>query len=269
MRLSRADKAVVQIVADLGNSRLKWGRVAATGVLDETVALPLDDSEAWAQTWSRWQLDALPSVWSISTVNPPVAQRLGDFLSERRVDGVSWYGSARDVPVLHRLEQPETAGADRALAALAATDRLPSGRAGLVVSCGTAITVERITADGVWDGGVIAPGLGLSARALHLLTAQLPLIEPCTVPVAWGRSTRPALEAGLFWGVVGAVREILARQVDDRLIDPWTIWTGGDASLVAPAVGGPEVAIIPDLVLLGLIRASSPPRRLDREQEGG
>ena len=43
--------------------------------------------------------------------------------------------------------------------------------------CGTAITVERITAEGVWQGGAIAPGLGQTARALHLMTAQLPFIE--------------------------------------------------------------------------------------------
>ena len=124
---------------------------------------------------------------------------------------------------------------------------------GLVVSCGTAVTVERIAADGVWQGGAIAPGLGLSARALHLLTAQCPWSTPATAPPAWGRSTRPALEAGIFWGVVGR---------DPRAADP----PGGrphppplarlDREATPPASprrsAGPSVQVVPDLVLEGL-----------------
>ena len=95
--------------------------------------------------------------------------------------------------------------------------------------CGTAITVERITADGVWQGGAIAPGLGQTARALNLMTAQLPFIELSQTPPAWGRGTVDSLKAGIFWGIVGAVRELLARQEADLGRDPWVVWTGGDA----------------------------------------
>ena len=156
------------------------------------------------------------------------------------------------MPVRHDLEGPETAGADRALAVSAAVRLMPQGRPGLVVSCGTAITVERITADGIWQGGAIAAGLGLAARALHLLTAQLPLVELDRAPPAWGSSTRPAVEAGVYWGAVGAVRELLARQAGDLLEDPWVIWTGGDAALLAGPIAGKDARIEPDLVLLGL-----------------
>jgi type III pantothenate kinase len=129
---------------------------------------------------------------------------------------------------------------------------MPAGRPGLVVMCGTAITVERITAEGVWEGGAIAPGLGLTARALHLMTAQLPMIRLTQAPPAWGRGTMASLEAGVFWGIVGAVRELLARQKDDIDGDPWVIWTGGDAALLAPHVTGPASRVETDLILLGL-----------------
>lgn len=247
---------MLRIVADLGNSRLKWGRVDRTGEVAESTALPNDEPAAWDAVWSRWRLGDEPSEWAITTVNPPLAEQLAAFLAERAVGKTTWYRSAADVPTRHLLEAPETAGADRALAVGAAVARHPAGRPGLVVSCGTAITVERIGSDGVWQGGAIAPGLTLASKALHLLTAQLPLIVPCEVPAPWGRSTRPALEAGLFWGVVGSIRELLTRQAVGLTPRPWLVWTGGDASILAPTIEWEDVQVVPDLVLDGLAQVA-------------
>jgi type III pantothenate kinase len=250
---------VLRIVADLGNSRLKWGRVGAGDRLDQAIALPLDDVDAWAEAWERWNpAGSEPSAWAIASVNPPLAERLDAFLKEHGPTGTTWYRSAAQVPIRHALERAETAGADRALAVVAALAMHPAGRPGLVVSCGTAITIERVAADGTWQGGAIAPGLGLSARALHLLTAQLPLIHPPAAPPAWGSSTRPAIEAGLLWGAVGAVRELLARQSVGLGPDPWLVWTGGDAALLSPWIGWKDVRVVPDLVLDGLVRVAFP-----------
>ncbi len=127
----------------------------------------------------------------------------------------------------------------------------------LIVSCGTAITVERISKQGIWQGGAIAPGLAMAASALHSQTAMLPLVEPSGPLAAWGASTIPALEAGVFWGTVGAVRELLERQKADLGSDPWVIWTGGNAALLAGPIAGSDARIEPDLVLLGLCRAAS------------
>ena len=134
-------------------------------------------------------------------------------------------------------------------------DRRSGGQPGLVVSCGTAITIERITASGVWQGGVIAPGLFLNARALHMFTAQLPLVRPDRSAPSWGRGTIASLEAGVFWGTVESLRELLARQTFDRGASPWIVWTGGDAERLASVVCGADALIIPDLVLLGLATA--------------
>ncbi|MDR3639640.1 MAG: type III pantothenate kinase [Isosphaeraceae bacterium] len=243
---------MVTIVADLGNSRLKWGRLDRDGSLRDVIAVAVDDPARWAAVWEAWQLGSLPSRWSVSSVNPPLAERLAAFLAERGVASVHWFRSAADVPVRHDLEAPETAGADRAFAVLGALAVRNAGGPGIVVSCGTAVTVERIAASGVWLGGAIAAGLGLTARALHMLTAQLPLVEPGATPAAWGRSTRPALEAGVYWGVVGAIRELVSRQAAGVEPSPWRVWTGGDAARLAPAVDGEDASVVPDLVLHGL-----------------
>jgi type III pantothenate kinase len=247
---------VLRVVADLGNTRLKWGLVDESGRLTESIALPLDEPAAWAAAWQNWNDSGVaPSLWAISSVNPPLANPLRCFLEELGNATGRWFRSAADVDVDHELVEPETAGADRAFAVAAAISLAPAGRPGLVISCGTAITVERISRRGIWEGGAIAPGLGVTARALHHHTAQLPLVELPQAPPHWGASTRPALEAGIFWGTVGAVRELVARQTADLGKERWVMWTGGDAALLAGAVDGPLARIEPDLVLIGLCGA--------------
>ena len=154
---------MLRIVADLGNSRLKWARLDEEGRLTPSSALPPDDPLAWDALWDDWHRDQRqPSRWAIASVNPPVAQHLAAFLQGRHVRQATWYQTAADVPIDMDVEGADTGGADRALAVLAALAHMPPGQPGLVVSCGTAITIERVTARGVWQGGVIAPGLFLA-----------------------------------------------------------------------------------------------------------
>jgi type III pantothenate kinase len=244
---------MLRVVADLGNTRLKWGRLDTAGRLAETIALPLDDPSAWSAAWTGWR-SAHPGQpwWGVSTVNPPVADRLEAFLRDAGIDRVDWIRSAAEVPLAMDVEGADSGGSDRALAVLGATRIMPPGWPGLVVMCGTAITVERITAEGVWQGGAIAPGLGQTARALNLMTAQLPFIELSRPPAPWGRGTVDSLKAGIFWGIVGAVREILGRQEVDLGADPWIVWTGGDATLLAPQVCGSGARVEPNLILEAL-----------------
>lgn len=242
-------------VADLGNSRLKWGRIGPDGRIAESVALPIGDPAAWSRQLDSWEAVDGPADWAIASVNPSVADRLGRLLADR-ARSIRWYRSAADVPIRHALNHADRAGADRALAVARAIDLAPSNQPGRVISCGTAITVERIDAEGVWQGGAITAGMGLLSRALNSGTAQLPGIDAAFIdgepPPAWGNSTIPAIRAGVFWGVVGAVRELLG----PRTADGWRIWTGGNAPILAPQVDGPDAWIVPDLVLQGLAGAA-------------
>jgi type III pantothenate kinase len=244
---------VLRVFADLGNSRLKWGRLRADGSL-EVVSLPLDDPAAWQAAWTGWNSSGSPSTWAVSTVNPPVAARLGRFLDAQPGVAARWFRSAADVPVPHELENPHTAGTDRAFAVLGAVAGHPGGGPGIVISCGSAITVERISAGGVWQGGAIAPGLRLAAEALHGLSTQLPLVHPDDPPAAWGRSTVPALEAGVFWATVGAIRAVVDGQARGLSPRPWVVWSGGDAErLMGPTdLDLSDARLAPSLVLEGL-----------------
>ena len=251
-----------RFVADLGNSRLKWARVDESGRLIDHVALPLE-MPAWENAWSESPvLSRQASSWAISSVNPPLAAALSAFLTARSVDRQTWFLAASEVPVAKDVEGAETGGADRALAVLAATRLMEKDRPGLVILCGTAITVERVTAQGVWQGGAIAPGLDTAARALHLRAAQIPLIDTRALsldhsPPTWGRGTVSSLAAGVFWGTVGTVRELISRQEPDLGGAPWVVWAGGDAALIANHVLGESARVIPELVLVGLVHVIS------------
>jgi type III pantothenate kinase len=257
---------MVRILADLGNSRLKLGRLDDDGALVETVALPLDNAEAWSALAIRWSEGSVRQAqWAVSSVNPPVAEQLRAFFEARGIDRVRWLLSATEIPVRHALVRPEFAGVDRALAVMAATELKPPRQPGVVLLCGTALVVERINADGVWEGGAIAPGVSVMAAALHLRTAMLPLIEVREAPPPWAPSTIAAMEAGLFWGMVGMARELIARQAEEFGVAPHVIWTGGDANMLAPWVTGPESRIEADLVLTGMAQLA---RRTDLWADG-
>jgi type III pantothenate kinase len=237
------------LVIDIGNSRLKAGRVVG-GRLGETRSVGLGEEE-WGAALR--DLDRGGRV-AVATVNPAVAARVGDWLGDR---DVAWFRAAADVPVATRISNPERAGADRALAVLAAREGIAGP--GLVVCCGTAVTVERIGADGVWEGGAIGPGPALIARAMNLGTAQLPMVEISAAdkPPAWGNSTEPAVAAGVFWGAVGVARELLDRQRRELADEVEVVWTGGAAQPLARQIE-PGARIVPDLVLKGLVRAAFP-----------
>ena len=243
------------VVADLGNSRMKWGTLGADGSLDGLPPLLVIGGESWLET-VRASEPKPGDYWAIASVNPPAAEALGALLARLGVVSVSWYRSARDVPFTPDEPPPRGAGADRALAAIAARSLVPRGEAALLISCGTAITLERIDASGRWEGGAIAAGLGMVARALNAQTAQLPRVDLLDVPPPWGDSTASALAAGIYWGVVGSVRELIRAQDLPDASSRMRIWTGGDAPLLAPEIDGPSPRIIPELVLRGLALAA-------------
>jgi type III pantothenate kinase len=103
-------------------------------------------------------------------------------------------------------------GIDRLLDAVAANRLRHPAAPAVVVDVGTAITVDLVAADGSFQGGAILPGIAMSARALHAFTDLLPLVdvrELSSPPPPLGTSTVAALQSGLFWGAVGAIRQLL------------------------------------------------------------
>lgn len=117
---------------------------------------------------------------------------------------------------------PRTLGTDRIAAAVGAWSLYP-GRELLVIDAGTAITYDRVTADGHFLGGNIAPGIGMRLRALHAFTARLPQISTRGELPEWGTTTDTAMRAGAYYGVVGEITHYKSLLPDGALV----ILTGG------------------------------------------
>jgi type III pantothenate kinase len=131
----------------------------------------------------------------------------------------------------------------------------PQGAAVVIVDAGTATTVDLLSAEGAFEGGSILPGIELGARALHQYTALLPLIDvPALLAESvapLGRNTREALGSGLWFGQIGAIRELI--YLFERSVEgPIQIYvTGGNGSRLAPALRS-DARFEPDLALRGL-----------------
>ena len=151
-------------------------------------------------------------------------------------------------------KDPKEVGADRIADAMGAIKLYPD-RNLIVVDFGTATTVCAITKEREFLGGNIIPGVRLAMDALESKTAQLPTVEIATMTSAIGRTTVESIQSGLYWSAVGTVRELATRITKEAFNGdaPLVIGTGGFASLFTDE--GLFDAIVPDLILTGLLEA--------------
>lgn len=254
------------IAVDIGNARIKLG-VFAPGANGHALPRPrqtlaLAGRRPDSSTIFAWladaAIDAEPLAWWIGSVNRPAATGLVDWIRQHRPDDSIRLLASGDLAIEVQLERPDMVGVDRLIDALAANQLRAPGRAAIVVDVGTAITVDLITNDGLFRGGAILPGIGMAARAMHTFTDLLPLIdmaELASPPPAVGTSTVPAMQSGLFWGAVGAIRELVARMADptDRT-EPQIFLTGGAGPAVVELLG-PSASHVPHLTLGGIALA--------------
>ena len=155
-----------------------------------------------------------------------------------------------------RYRNPLEVGADRIAGAIAGAQRRPN-RNLIVVDCGTATTFDVVTAGADYLGGVILPGMGVSAETLASRTARLPSVEITRPDSVLGRSTVESIQSGLYHGHTGAIRHIAAELAREAFGGerPHIIGTGGFARMLEGEHLFDE--IVPELVLLGLRHAEA------------
>lgn len=189
----------------------------------------------------------------LSSVVPPLTQAVDEMISRRfghqalRVDSEN-----AGLPI--RYENPAEVGADRLVNAVAAREQYGvSTRPLIVVDFGTATTFDAVSGGGEYLGGVICPGVEISAEALFLHAARLPKVDVLKPGELIGRTTVGAMQSGLFYGYVAMVEGIVGRVRNELAADGQAVCvaTGGLASAITC-----ETDVIdhvdPDLTLTGL-----------------
>lgn len=169
----------------------------------------------------------------ISCVVPPMLNPLEDLCEKfcRTKPYIVGPGIRTGMPIQY--DNPREVGADRIVNAVAAYEKKRSSL--IVVDFGTATTFDYISAQGEYQGGAIAPGLGISAEALFEKASKLPRVEISRPPHVVAKTTVNSMQAGLFYGYVGLVDGIVDRMKSESRESPWVLATGGLAELIAPA----------------------------------
>ncbi|MCE5268790.1 MAG: type III pantothenate kinase [Planctomycetaceae bacterium] len=261
------------VAVDVGNARIKLGlfdRDDAAAIPEPLGVLPLlGDAPAleqivpWLAATSKHPArEQACRRWIIASVNRPATSRLIEWLRDHRPADRITLLACGDLPLEVRLSRPDMVGIDRLVDAVAVNRLRRPGSAAVIVDVGTAITIDLVSPDGAFLGGAILPGLGMAARALHEFTDLLPLVNVCDLtspPPAIGTATVPAIESGLFWGTVGAIRELIERMHQGAISQPSppadVFLTGGAGAAVAELLG-PDARYVPHLTLAGIALAA-------------
>ncbi len=259
-----SDPAPFPLVAsDIGNNRIKLGLFEAdcgNQLPEPSCTFGMVNEQPDLVRIAAWLSEAVPggTAWWIGSVNRPTTTRLIDWLRAARPEDRITLLAAGDLPLAVALKRPDMVGIDRLLDAVAANHLRGPDRPAVIVDLGSAITVDLVSHEGAFLGGVIMPGIGMSARALHEFTDLLPLLEMVeltTPPPALGKATLPAMRSGLFWGAVGGIRqliELLSREVSGK---PEVFLTGGAGPAVAELLGE-RTRHVPHLTLAGIALAA-------------
>lgn len=235
------------LLVDAGNTRVKWALAAVDAAPGEWIA---HGAVAHAD------LASLPAAWRDHAFDRAIVANvagleMGDALAALLpVAPTPFVARPALAGLNNRYRDPARLGADRFAAAIGARALAP-GKALVVATCGTATTVDAVTAEGDFAGGMILPGLNLMLDALARNTAQLPRVSlDAAPPPAFADNTMDAILAGCIAAQAGAIERACA-----ALPAELCIVSGGAAGRIAPALGVPHW-MLDNIVLVGLHAAA-------------
>ncbi len=188
----------------------------------------------------------------VSSVKPVWTEFIRKMAQDNLGEDIHVIGDDIPLPMSAWVDEPEKVGTDRLVAAAAAYAVVEG--AVVVADLGTAVTIDLVDANGVFQGGVICPGFDISAQALKDNTAKLPKITVHRPATPYGKNTADAINCGLYYSIIGALEEIVRRYAEELGRWPQTIITGAAAETIkddCPFVDN----YVPNLVTKGIVLA--------------
>ena len=240
------------LLIDAGNTRVKWALAQDGAALGAWHASGVVTHAELNHLPAAWQHQPVRRVIVANVAGPKLRDQLQLMLpSSVPPQAVTWFASgARLGTMRNNYRNPQQLGCDRFAAAYGAR-ALEPGKALVVATCGTATTIDALSADGAFVGGMILPGLGLMAAALARNTAQLPQVRPgAAPPPAFADNTEDAIMAGCLAAQAGAIeRACKLHGAADCIV------SGGAAAHIAPLLLVPH-RMVDNIVLTGLHAAA-------------
>lgn len=244
------------LLVDAGNTRLKWNIMSPdTGELcNSTQSYQWPEIKAPAFFNEKWRHNAdITGVMVSNVVGPKFAKALKDWVLANWLITAEFVVTTKSVfGVTCGYTNPSQLGVDRWVSMLAAKALLPNG-AVCVIDCGTAVTIDTISAQGKHMGGLIAPGLDIMRDGLIKNIKGMSAHSMKPKVSLFGKDTQSGVDSGSVYAVVATIDRIadeIRKRIPSRVK---FILTGGTASLIKPLLRG-KYQHEPDLVLLGLGR---------------
>jgi type III pantothenate kinase len=237
------------LLVDAGNTRIKWAVAApGAGLGDWELADAAPHAELAAMA-GAWRAAGVKRALVANVAGAAVRERIAQALPEG-ID-VEWFAATLERAGLRNgYRNPGQLGCDRFAAAIGARALAP-GQDLVVATCGTATTVDAVSREGVFIGGMILPGLGLMASSLARNTAQLPQVAPgAAPPPVFGDNTDDAIVSGILSAQAGAIERACAAHGATACIV-----SGGAAPYLAPALKLGH-RVVDNIVLVGLHAAA-------------
>jgi type III pantothenate kinase len=243
------------LVVDVGNSRMKWALYDPRGWLVQG-ALPNADIGTLALR--DWQNLPRPvRAVGVNVAGEAARVRVEGQLTRWRLPMEWMHGTPAAAGVVNGYARPEQLGPDRWASLVAARRRalMLDGPppACVVINAGTAVTIDALDADGVFQGGLILPGIRLMTQALADNTAALKV--PAGTFAHFPTNTSDAIYSGAVQAVCGAA-ELLRLKIGHEGRPVHCFLAGGTAQQVGPYLSGP-VEVVDNLVLEGVLLLAS------------
>jgi len=249
------------IAIDIGNTNITIGLFLQGGeqfIKSFPGQAQLELTECLKSTWDKIPLaksskhKKRDGVIVVSSVNPPWTKIIQNIVEQTLNEKILIIGKDIPLPMTVWVDEPDKIGTDRVVCAAAAYDVVED--AVVVADFGTAVTIDLVDERGIFLGGVICPGLEISARALKENTAQLPQVKVTKPDAPFGKNTAQAISCGLYYAAIGTLEEVIRRYAEKIGKWPQTILTGSAASVIkddCPFVDN----FVPDLVIKGIVLA--------------
>lgn len=230
----------VSVVIDIGNTSVKVGHFR-DGVLYEALNLTnIEDASNYVDT-----------IKPVSVLIATVGETPTLLKEATNAYSVTFLSGETRLPIKNHYKTTNTLGVDRIAAVVGATVVSP-GMNNLVIDMGTCITYDYIDEDGNYFGGAISPGVNMRYKAMHELTANLPLIASHEGAPLIGNSTATSMKSGVINGVIAELEGIIERYREKNK-DINVIMCGGDANSFESKIKA-RIFASPKLVLIGLNR---------------
>ena len=246
----------MMLLIDIGNSRLKWATFNQDGTLSpqksiaykEADSLELSIAQSWLELEMPWQ-----GVYLASVADKHVNELIINWVSNSWGIGVEvMQTEASACSVVNGYENPEQLGVDRWLALIGARDL--SREVTCILDCGTAITLDILTAHGHHAGGLILPNETMMQNSLLSNTSDLQRLvaehDSTGHYKLLGRDTHTGILSGSVYAVIGLLEYVLQR-LEKNHNHVKVILTGGGAKTFVPLIQRP-CSYMPDLVLHGM-----------------